>query len=696
MARSRNRCHPFNTEGLVRLWLLRMLVPLGLHRKFFGKSCVNEDAIALALGLDAWLDIDSDEYRPATLLVELRRLHAQAERAACSTQPPKVLSANVEQLANLVELGDIDQRILEFAILLHTDPVLDNSADGLGMLTSSQVAQCLAVVLNLTEREVQAALSNQSVLARTGLLHLDRRTSNTLKCKIDLISEDFADAMFSFPVDGIDELLRGAVTRAAPPNLSLDDFDHMKEPLSIVIPYLGRAREEQRTGVNVFLYGAPGTGKSQLACVIAKALGCELFEVAGHGTDGYPIDGEHRLRAFRFAQSFLAGQGKLVLFDEVEDVFDDGDTLFGRKSTAQTRKAWINRMLEQNQVPALWLSNSVDCLDPAFARRFDMIIELPVPPKRQREKILRQACGDLLTPEAVARISAVDKLAPALITRAARVVQAIRPDLPECSQTTRAIEHLISATLVAQGHAPLKKADACSVPAHYDPAFVNVDADLTAVAEGVGSSRNARLCLYGPPGTGKTAYARWLADRLGAPLYARRASDILSKWVGGTERNLARAFCEAEQSGAVLLIDEVDSFLQDRSGAQRNWEVTEVNEMLTQMETFAGIFIASTNLMTGIDPAALRRFDLKLAFGYMKPAQVWALFRRECEVLRLADPDPGLESRLAHLACATPGDFAALRRQHRFSPLASPSALAAALEAECELKNLGGRAIGFL
>lgn len=80
MARSRNRCHPFNTEDLARLWLLRMLVPLGLHRKFFGKSCVNEDAIALALGLDTWLDIDSDEYHPATLLVELRRLHAQAER----------------------------------------------------------------------------------------------------------------------------------------------------------------------------------------------------------------------------------------------------------------------------------------------------------------------------------------------------------------------------------------------------------------------------------------------------------------------------------------------------------------------------------------------------------------------------------------------------------------------------------------
>lgn len=694
MARSRNRRQLFKSENLVRLWLLRLLVPLGLHRKFFDRTGVGNDGLASALDLDAWLDLDPDEYDPATLLIELRSLHAQAERTACSTRPPKVLSANVERLANLVGLGDTDQRILEFAILIHSDPVLENSADGLGLLTSARVARCLAVLLNLPERDVRAALSNHCALARTGLVHLDRRASTPLKCKIDLITEDFADAMISSPVEGLDELLRGMVTRTAPPNLSLEDFDHMKESLSIVMPYLGGAREAQRTGVNVFLYGAPGTGKTQLAGAIAKALGCELFEVGVHNADGNPIDGENRLRAFRFAQSFLAGQGKLLLFDEVEDVFNDGDTLFGRKSTAQTRKAWINRTLEQNQVPALWLSNSVDCLDPAFARRFDIIIELPVPPRRQREKILRQACGDLLTPEAAARISAVDELAPAVVTRAARVVQAIRPDLPAAGQT-RAIEHLISATLVAQGHAPLKKADACSLPAHYDPAFVNADADLAAVAEGVRGSRNARMCLYGPPGTGKTAYARWLADRLGAPLHARRASDILSKWVGGTERNLARAFCEAEHSGAVLLLDEVDSFLQNRSNAQRSWEISEVNEMLTQMEGFAGIFIASTNVMTGLDPAALRRFDLKLAFGYMEPAQAWALFRRECEALGLGDPDPGLESRLAHLACATPGDFAALRRRHRFSPLASPAAVAAALEAECLLKNVGGRSIGF-
>ena len=79
-------------------------------------------------------------------------------------------------------------------------------------------------------------------------------------------------------------------------------------------------------------------------------------------------------------------------------------------------------------------------------------------------------------------------------------------------------------------------------------------------------------------------------------------------------QNIAKAFSEAEQKGAILVLDEVDSFLQDRSGAYHSWEVTQVNEMLTQMESFQGIFIATTNFMTNLDKASIRRFDMKIEF----------------------------------------------------------------------------------
>lgn len=100
------------------------------------------------------------------------------------------------------------------------------------------------------------------------------------------------------------------------------------------------------------------------------------------------------------------------------------------------------------------------------------------------------------------------------------------------------------------------------------------------------------------------------AWRLSYPLHQKRASDLLSPLVGQAEKNIAAAFREAASAGAVLMVDEVDSFLQDRAKAQRPWEVTQVNEFLTQMEQFEGIFIASTNLMDGLDAAAMRRFGI--------------------------------------------------------------------------------------
>lgn len=109
-------------------------------------------------------------------------------------------------------------------------------------------------------------------------------------------------------------------------------------------------------------------------------------------------------------------------------------------------------------------------------------------------------------------------------------------------------------------------------------------ASLQEVAAGLVKSKTGRLCLYGPPGTGKTAFGQWLAETMGVPLLVKRASDLMSMWVGENEKNIAAAFRQAKNDGALLLIDEVDSFLQDRRGAKARWESSLVNEMLTQNE----------------------------------------------------------------------------------------------------------------
>jgi SpoVK/Ycf46/Vps4 family AAA+-type ATPase len=171
------------------------------------------------------------------------------------------------------------------------------------------------------------------------------------------------------------------------------------------------------------------------------------------------------------------------------------------------------------------------------------------------------------------------------------------------------------------------------------------------------------LCFFGAPGTGKSALAEHIAGALGRPIIVRQASDLMSKYIGETEQNMAAMFEEAESENGVLLLDEADSFLQDRRGAQRSYEVTEVNEMLQGMERFNGVFICTTNLFDRIDQAALRRFTFKLRFKPLKAEQRELMFVNEALAGEAALFTPGMRARLTLLDQLCPGDFAAVKRQ---------------------------------
>ncbi len=691
--RSRYASPPVEVQPIIRLWLLRLLVPLGAHHEFISPRGFNKDTLAEILGLGEWIDPTDREFDPKLVRLALRNAHAASEAKCRTAVPDYCLRRNVKRLAELVGLSDTDCRILELAVLLQNERLLDDTADWLGMLSSVKLFYVLSQLLKIPEHDIRASLAAQGTLARSGLVSVDRTGSGSLRSKLNLLSDNFADLIFSSEADPV-SLLRDTVIPSSPAHLRFEDFAHIEQLLTIVRAYLRQSIHTGRAGVNIFLYGHPGTGKSQLAKLLAQELDCQLFEITSEDEDGDPVKGERRLRAFRAAQSFFSQRRALLLFDEVEDVFSDGDRLFGRKSTAQTRKAWINRMLEENPVPTLWLSNSIRELDPAFIRRFDMVIELSVPPRKQRECIIQQACSDLVSAEGIRRIADSETLAPAVVTRAASVARVVRDQLGD-SNASDAVELLINTTLAAQGHVQIRRNNPNRLPDIYDPAFIHADADLAQLASGVKRSKAARLCLYGPPGTGKTAFGRWLAEQLDVPILIRRASDLMSKWVGENEKNIAQAFKQAEQEGAVLLIDEVDSFLQDRRNGKNSWEITLVNEMLTQMEAFSGIFIASTNLLHELDQAALRRFDLKVKFDFLRPEQASELFRRYCRRLALEPLPPAILDRVKRLPTLTPGDFAVIAGQNQLRQISSPMGFLKALENECVLKQLAKPTIGF-
>ena len=171
----------------------------------------------------------------------------------------------------------------------------------------------------------------------------------------------------------------------------------------------------------------------------------------------------------------------------------------------------------------------------------------------------------------------------------------------------------------------------------------------------------------------------------------------MSKWVGDTEKNIARAFKEAKEEDAVLIFDEVDGFLAERGQAKVNWEVTQVNEMLVQMEKFNGIFIATTNLMDHLDRASLRRFDLKLEFKFLKAEQLKKIFRSYCKELELTEPTKEELAEVKTLRQITPGDFATIARQSRFRGIKSATEFIERLKEEITIKKLeSGNVMGFV
>ena len=695
-------------EPPVRLWLLRLLVPMGVCKKSFSTG----DKIDYRLGeylfhslaetfdiKNEWYTNSNNSINPEKVFNSLHKLYVAEEKNPGKAKAPRILASNVERLSKVAGLSPTDCRILEFAVLLYSDETLEEACDQLGELTLAKLFRVLSKLLDLPEADIRSSLSKKGGLFRSGLLTLFRDGQKyDLKTMLELISSRFADTMVSTDADP-EDLLQDVVFPSSPPHLNISDFPHKVKELDMLFPYLKKSLSTERRGVNILMYGDPGTGKSQLARILAKETGCQLFEVASEDERGEPLNDKDRLRAFHAAQTLLTGRKIILLFDEIEDVFDTSNSsliakFFGQENKGRNPKAWLNRRLEENQTPTLWIANVINEMHPAFKRRFDMIVKMPVPPRRQRQKIIRASCSDLLSECDIERLSNAESLAPAVVTRASAVVAAIGEELAQTDQAP-GLELIINNTLEAQEHKRIPRYDPNQLPETYDPAYIHSDIDVECLAMGLKKTMSGRLCLYGPSGTGKTAYGRWLAEQLEVPLLVKRGSDLISMWLGQTEKNFAACFQQAEMEEAILLIDEIEGFLQDRREARHSWEVTGVNEMLTQIESFPGIFIASTNLRDNLDQAALRRFDIKIRFDYLLPKQSRSLLESYCSTLNLDTPDKALRARLGRLYNLTPGDFAAVMRRHRFNPVSSAADIVTALEEECGLKENFKRPIGF-
>ncbi len=569
---------------LASLWILRVIFKSGRQKEFLRSA---------GAGLLEFLGISADKPSEEDLSALRQRLAALEKAPAhCALAD---LEHNLDLLQENLGLSSAERDILRFGAILQNYELISDACRLLGDLSNRQAVRAISEILDLDPASVQDAFKNDGIFARSELVKLNGYSGH-LYSKIELLNESFINALF-VRCASIDELFASAIKPCGSTDLTLKNYAHIKEDLQILLSFLKNAVRKRQAGVNVLLYGAAGTGKTELSKVLAKELRLALYEVTYENEHGY-ADEKDRLKSYRLAQSLLQAGANLLMYDEAEDAFST-------KNDAQRQrgKAFVNRALETNKVPTIWITNDIYSMDDAVVRRFNLSLELGVPNERMRAKIIKNYSANLIGNKLISKLAKNEFVAPALVKNASFVVSSLA-----LQNKAGAFERVINNTLKAQGHREieqdLRQEQDDGLPSSYNPRFVNSSCNLGALVSGIKQSNSARICLYGVPGTGKSAYAKFIAKSLKKRIIVKKGSDLLSMWLGGTEKNIAQAFKEASSKKAVLVFDEVDSFLQDRSAAARSWEITQVNEMLVQMESFSGIFIATTNLIDNQTPRA--------------------------------------------------------------------------------------------
>ena len=641
-------------QDLIAVWMLRILIDLDTWK---ASRIENDENDLKAIDLTEELCEDLNKNSLFKLLKKTKKKFDQKNIEITSAT-----EKNLRWLQRLVGLTDVEMAILLFSICISTYSPLDSIANDIGNLTRSGAIKVLAIILHIPHDDILNALSQKGGLLNSGLLKINKDSNTDLESLLEI--PDGISEILSVDENERHNLFNQFFYQSNRSSLKLKDYPHVKKDITLVKQYLSTAIKKKKKGVNILLYGSPGTGKTELVGALVKSLSTALYNISISDIDGDDLPSSGRISAYQMAQRVLAKQGdSILLFDEIEDIFPT-NSFFDRQP--KLGKAWFNNLLETNAIPTFWLSNSIGQIDNAYIRRFDYVLELKSPPKSVRKDILKKSLGELdISTVWIEQMSKDKRLVPGIISRAAKVVANLSASSGVSVEDN--LEHVLSNTLRAMGNR-VEKVNLKKGMLDYQLDALNPSHDIYQLVEGLKSVQGARLCLYGPPGTGKTAFGHYISTALDKPLIVKRASDILSPYVGVAEMNMAAMFEEARDDDAVLLLDEADSFLQDRTTLKQSWEITQVNELLTQMEAFEGLFVCSTNLMDKLDAAVLRRFDFKIKLNYLQLEQTWKLF---CNTLgwskKRSTQNSSWQQRLSAYNNLTPGDFANVLRQHRLS-----------------------------
>ena len=446
-------------------------------------------------------------------------------------------------------------------------------------------------------------------------------------------------------------------------DVTYDDLGGMKDTIDalremVELP-LRHPELFQRLGVDppkgVLLHGPPGTGKTRLARAVANESEAKFFHIAGPEVMGSAY-GESEKKLRELFEEAAKSAPSIIFIDEIDSIAPKRGQVSGeaeKRLVAQLLTLMDGIEPRQNLV-VIAATNRPEALDEALRRpgRFDREIVVGVPDQNGRREILGIHTRGMPLTDGVS----LDDLAKrtygfvgadlAALTREA-ALEAVRRILPKINLEDSSIPTEILDALsvdTADFENALKRVQPSAmrevmvqVPDVTWDDVGGLDAARDKLREGIelplkhpdafrrlGIRPAKGFLLYGPPGTGKTLLAKAVARESQANFISIKSSDLLSKWYGESEQQIARLFSRARQvAPTVIFIDELDSLVPARGGGMGEPQVTErvVNTILAEMDGLEElnnvVLIGATNRPNLIDPALLRpgRFDELIFVG---------------------------------------------------------------------------------
>ena len=576
------------------------------------------------------------------------------QRTKHDGEPAGALTVATQGMQDLFRLSDTDATILVFLYAIC-------QFEGLETVWTSHTphgrSRIIAVATGLDESAVANALSSGSRMMFMGLL---QTTGSQNSISVSLTSDVITAISHRAP----QSMKSNYLLEMSPSSLNLESF-MIPEATLWIIGSLIQSPDRH----HILVVGEPGIGKTEFIRCIARSAGKTPLLYCLQSDSSAAIE----FRRITASSYLIDTKHEILVLDECDHILNSRAVFAGNADTITKGK--INTFLDSSECSTIWIVNAADYLDASVRRRFSYILNYQRPSLRQRARLW----STIVTHQGKLSISAnsIDKLAHCYtvstgeFTSALAVVDSLATDTTGSLDNQSILEEVLRSRSPGTDNAGTLKTEEL-IDDTYDPTVLRTEPDLQRLTSALtvrheldgGSSIQARLLFHGPPGTGKTRFAKHFADRLDMDLITVTAADLLSEFVGRTEKSIAAVFRQAQTQGAVLLLDEVDSILSDRTKALHSWERTQVNQLLTELDSFQGVAIAATNLMNVLDRAVLRRFDAKVEFKSLDPSGVMTLFHRYFPNVKLSSRSSDTLTSINEL---TPGDFVTVFRRLQFS-----------------------------